>query len=75
MIGRPNLRAEARWLVNWAWAAKFKRLQHHAVGVSAVARETANHVAALEVAIGQSRAGGDGHAAADDGIGAQMADA
>ena len=51
-----------------------QRFQHHAVGIRAVAGEAADHVAALEVAVGQGRAGGDRHAAADDGVGAEMAD-
>src|SRR5208283_431301 len=45
--------------------------QHHTVGVRAVTGKTANHVAALQIAVGQSRAGGNGHAAADDSVGAK----
>ena len=51
-----------------------QRFEHDAVGVGAVAGEAAHHAVVAEVAAGQGRAGGDRHAAADDGVGAEMAD-
>ncbi len=53
---------------------EIQRLQHHAVGKSAVPGKTTNHAVPVQVAVGQSRARGDGHPAADDGIGAQVTD-
>ena len=50
-----------------------ERLQHDAVGVGAVAGEAADDLAGAQVAQGHGGAGGDGHAAADDGVGAQLA--
>ena len=62
MIGELRLRGEVQ------------RFQHDTVGVCAVAGETTNDIAALQIAIGQSCAGGDGHAAADDGVCAEVSD-
>ena len=53
---------------------EIERLEHDAVGVGAVAGEAADDAVVGEVAARQRRAGGDRHAAADDGVGAEMAD-
>ena len=50
-----------------------ERLEDDAVGVGAVARETANDLAGAQVAQRHGGARGDGYAAADDGVGAQLA--
>ena len=51
-----------------------QRFEHDAVGVGAVAGEAADHAVVAEVAGRQRRAGGDRHAAADDRVGAEVAD-
>ena len=52
-----------------------ERLHHHAVVVGAVAGEAAGDLAVAEVARAHGGAGGDRHAAADDGVGAEVTDA
>ena len=51
-----------------------QQFEHDAVGVRAVAGETAHHSLVAKIAAGQGRAGGDRHAAANDRVGAEMAD-
>ena len=50
-----------------------ERLQDHAVGVGAVAREAAHHLVVLLVAVGHRRAGRDRDGPADDGVRAEVA--
>jgi hypothetical protein len=69
----PNLRS-GQMIGELRLRRKIQRFQHHAVGVGAVAGEAAHDIAALEVTVGQRRARGDRHAAADDRVRAQMAD-
>ena len=51
-----------------------QRFQNHAVAVSAIPGKATHHAAVLPVAQTHCRAGGDGHAAAHNGVRAQMAD-
>ena len=61
-VGELNLRGE------------IQGLEHDSIGVGTVARETADHGSIAQVPAADRGPGCDGHAAADDGVGSQVAD-
>ena len=71
--GQPALALAGQEVGPLVLRGEVERLQDHAVGVGAVTREAADDLARAQVAQRHGRAGGDGHAAADDGVGAQLA--
>ena len=71
---QPELVAVGQMIGELGLRGEVQRFQHDAVGIRAVAGKAADDIAAFEVAVGQRRARGDRHAAADDGVGAEVAD-
>ncbi len=72
---QPKLVAVRQVISELGLRGEVERFQDDAVGIRAVAGEAADDIAAFEIAVGQRRTGGDGHAAADNGVGAEVANA
>ena len=70
----PALEAVGQVVGELGLRCEVQGFEHHPVRVGAVAGETAHHVAPFEIAVGQRRARRNGDAAADDGVGAEVAD-